>query len=310
MINASGLYKTYIDSGTEALLDVSFSFNAGKIIGLLGPNGAGKSTLIRVISTILKFEKGELTIDEFSVKEHPLEVRKKIAVALQYSSVEMWLSVYENLIVYGKFYGYSGKDLNERIDMVIELFQLNDYVDTRANELSGGFRKRLQLARCFLCDSEIIILDEPTAGLDPIVKEKLYRLLRSYSNEGKLVILATQQLDEVEKVCDEVVIINEGNIVIHDTVNEVKKLFGDQKVITLVFEEMNKVIRKKIEDIAQKFDIEFVLNKEKVKLTATNKITNQLCRKIFEELDPAGIDVTNESIESIFIRLFALNDEW
>ncbi len=309
MINVIGVNKTYIDSGTEALKDVSLSLNSGRIIGLLGPNGAGKSTLIRVLSTILKFEEGELTIDGLSIKENPLEVRKKIAVALQYSSVETWLSVYENLIVYGKFYGYCGNELNERIEKVIELFQLQEYVNTRANELSGGYRKRLQLARCFLSDSRILILDEPTAGLDPIIKDKLYGLLRTYSREGKLVILATQLLDEIEKVCDEVVIINKGKIIIHDTVDEVKELFGGTKKITLFFEEVDEEIDKKIKDIAKEYEIEYLIDEEKIILIATNKIANRLCRKIFEDLDPQRIDVNNESIEGIFIRLFSTNEK-
>lgn len=151
LIKVENIKKSYKNkqSIVQALKGISFEVKKGDILGVLGPNGAGKSTLIKVLSTVVKSDSGSCIIDNCRSEEE-IKYREKFSVALQNSSLELWLSVEENLKIFGMFYGLKGKLLKHKIDEMINLFELNDYRKIQATELSGGYRKRLQLAKIFL----------------------------------------------------------------------------------------------------------------------------------------------------------------
>ena len=233
-VEAEGLVKRYVVGGlmrpkrvVEALRGVSFRVSKGIVFSLLGPNGAGKTTTINILATLLEPDGGEARVLGFDVVRERWEVRKRIGVLLSVERGFFWkLTARENLIYFGMVYGLSGKDLRERVDEVLDVVGLNDLgaSDKLFEEMSLGMKARLGLARALLRDPEVLLLDEPTLGLDPPSSVYVRQLLRSLAEKGKTVILTTHNMYEAEIVSDKVAMIVGGRIVIEGTPQELKKI--------------------------------------------------------------------------------------
>ncbi len=195
MIEVRNLHKTYITKGkhVEALKGISLSIKKGQVLGLLGPNGAGKSTLVKILSTIIKQDSGEFEIDGIVYQNNSEAYRSRIAVVLQNSSLELWLSVLENLKIYGRFFGLKGQALEAAIKRVTGMFGLTPFLHKQARELSGGYRKRLQIAKTFMVDTKVLILDEPTEGMDPLIKNDLINTYVRRHNRAGLYLLPSKE---------------------------------------------------------------------------------------------------------------------
>jgi ABC-2 type transport system ATP-binding protein len=227
IIEVQSLTKTYTKrnhSPIQALRGISFSVGKGQIFGLLGPNGAGKSTAIKILTTLLPPTSGVATVCGYNVASHDHEVRKHICAVVQENAIEMYLSVRNNFRTFGRFHNLTSSEIDIRTERVCELFGLREYLNETGMDLSGGLRRRVQVAKMFLVDTPIVFLDEATTGMDTFNKRTTIDAIREESHKGRTILLTTHVLDEAETLCDAVVIINHGMILAQGSIEEVKSM--------------------------------------------------------------------------------------
>jgi ABC-2 type transport system ATP-binding protein len=210
-LSIAGLKHRYGDR--ESLQGVSFSVASGDLFALLGPNGGGKTTLFRIVSTLIKPTAGSVEVFGVDAVNRPAEARRTMGVVFQSPAIDPWLTVLENLRHHGYLYGLSGSRLGRGIEHALERFGLTPRAHERAGALSGGLRRRLELAKALLPEPRLLILDEPSTGLDPTARRDLIReLVRLRDDAGTTVVLTTHLMDEAA-ACDRVGILHEGRLV-------------------------------------------------------------------------------------------------
>jgi len=215
-LEVTGARKRF--GSTEALAGASFAVRRGELLGLLGPNGAGKTTLIRAIAGRVALDEG--TISVFGRTLAQQDPRPDIGVVPQELAVYPLLTARENLEVFGALYGVNGSALRERVDWALEWSDLKDRATEPVKRFSGGMKRRLNIAIGLLHSPQIVLLDEPTVGVDPQSRERIYEMLASLQQSGVAVVLTTHHLEEAEKRCERIVIIDHGAIVASGTLNE------------------------------------------------------------------------------------------
>ena len=221
-----------------AVDDVSFDVKNDEIFGFIGPNGAGKTTTIRILTTLLPPSSGEIKVLGYNVRNDEDKIRCRIGYVQQQLSGEYFMTVRENLDTYGLLWGVEKQERQRRAEFLADKFGLRDVLNKKALELSMGQRKRLQVAREFMHDMELLFLDEPAVGLDPIVKRTLLDFVREKVKEEKVtVFFTTHIMSEAEYLCDRIAIIDKGKILACGTTNELKKKFNVETVLELVIQE-------------------------------------------------------------------------
>jgi len=225
IIEAKELTKVF--NGLTAVDHVNFKVRKGEIFGFLGPNGAGKTTTISMLITLLKPTYGEAWVAGFNVVEEPHEVRKRIGVVFQDSTVDGRLTGWENLWIHGRMYGMGRDELRERIEWALEFVELQKWADVVVKKYSGGMVRRLEIARALLCQPEVLFLDEPTLGLDPQTRAHIWDYIEELRREESLtVFLTTHYMDEADRLCDRVAVIDHGRIIASGTPEELKRSLG------------------------------------------------------------------------------------
>jgi len=237
------LSKSY--GAINAVDGIDLSVNYGKIFGFLGPNGAGKTTTIKLLTTLIPPTAGSMKILDIDAIRSPLEVRKKIGVVLQQPSYEPTLSVEKSLEKYGMMWNVERKIRQDRVEELLSAFDLEEIRNIKNDELSIGQRRRVQVAREFMHDMNLLFLDEPTVGLDPSARRGLLDFIKHKAKDGLTVFFTTHLLNEAEYICDEVAIINKGKIIAIDTPEELKNKFGREKTIKIHLD----TIRKDLSDL-------------------------------------------------------------
>jgi ABC-2 type transport system ATP-binding protein len=208
----------------------------GTIVGLLGPNGAGKTTAVRVLTTLLKPDAGRASVGGFDVDERPDEVRKLIGLSGQYAAVDEYLTGRENLDMVGRLYHLSAKDSRRRAQELLERFDLIDAADRSAKTYSGGMRRRLDLAASLVAMPRVVVLDEPTTGLDPRSRLGMWDVIRELVSGGATVLLTTQYLEEADLLADGIVVIDHGKVIARGTPDELKGQVGGERIELVVHE--------------------------------------------------------------------------
>lgn len=217
-IEAIELMKTY--GSLVAVNRVSFGVRYGEAFGLLGPNGAGKSTMMRMIYCRTPLSAGALYVTGLDVTVEPRQVKARIGVVPQENNFDPDLNVRDNLLVYARYFRIARRDAEERADELIEFAGLQEKRQARIEELSGGMKRRLMIARALINRPTILVLDEPTTGLDPHVRYELWDKLRELRAQGLTVLLSTHYMDEAEKLCDRLLIVDKGRILVSGTPRE------------------------------------------------------------------------------------------
>lgn len=230
-VTTRSLFKSYGD--LTAVDGIDLDIKPGKVFGFLGPNGAGKSTTIKLLTTLIPPTNGTIEILGINAIKHPLEVRKKIGVVLQQPSYEPNLSVEKSLEKYGMMWGVEKKLCKQRTDELIDVFDLQEIRKKKNEDLSIGQRRRVQVAREFMHEMELLFLDEPTVGLDPSARRKLLDYLKNKAKTGLTIFYTTHVLTEAEYLCDEIAVINKGKILAVDTPDQLKSTFGQEKTIKI-----------------------------------------------------------------------------
>ena len=237
MIKVENLRKVFKSKKkkVEALKGISFKAYPGEIFGLLGPNGAGKTTTLRILSTMLSPTGGDAKIDGISVKENPMEIRKKIGFLSTETGLYEKLTGEETLKFFGKLSGLDEKTIKERSDFLFNSLGLEKDKKRLVGEYSTGMKQKLSIARALIHNPDIIVFDEPTNGLDILATKTVLDFLRDMKEKGKTVVISTHILDVIEKLCDRVAIIHLGKIVANNTLKELKEEFKADTIEDIFF---------------------------------------------------------------------------
>jgi ABC-2 type transport system ATP-binding protein len=220
----------------RAVDGLSFTVRRGEIFGLLGPNGAGKTTTLRILTTLVRPTAGAARVFGYEVVHQALEVRRRIVVVIQEQAAELLLSVRDNLLTFARFHGLSGREIRRRADEVLDTLGLTADAGRKPQDLSGGFRRRVQLAKVFMVDTPVIFLDEFSTGMDPILKRHVMELLRREVARNRTIVLTTQVLTEAEELCDDILIIDRGRQVARGDLNALKLLTEQVYEVALTFD--------------------------------------------------------------------------
>src|SRR4051812_3641059 len=212
------------DDGFLALEDFDLEVPAGAFFGLLGPNGAGKTTLISAVCNLIRVSAGDVRV--FGHEHASMEARRLIGLAEQDVNLDRFLDVEETLLYHGGYYGMSRADARRRANEMMDVFALHGKAKTRAPKLSGGMRGRLLLARALMHEPRLVILDEPTAGVDVELRMELWRYMRRLHGEGTTVLLTTHYLEEAEQLCEEIALIRDGHLLARDSADGLRETYG------------------------------------------------------------------------------------
>lgn len=211
MVKVSRLVKRY--DGFTAVDGIDFEIAKGECFGLLGPNGAGKTTTVKTVCCILPVTEGDISVDGLSAREYPREIKARIGVCHQENNLDPDFSVFKNLTVYSRYFDIPAEEAKRRAAVLIEQFRLYDKLDRPIDDLSGGLKKRLLIARALINNPSLVILDEPTTGLDPQSKHQIWDEVGKMKSLGTTVILTTHYMEEASLLCDRLIIIDKGKII-------------------------------------------------------------------------------------------------
>ncbi|MEM4717197.1 MAG: ATP-binding cassette domain-containing protein [Desulfurococcaceae archaeon] len=222
-----------------AVNGINFEIKKNEVFALLGPNGAGKTTTIHIISTLLKPTSGTVLVAGFDVVKEPGKVRQKIGIVFQDPSLDNQLTGYDNMYIHGKLYGLKGSMLHEKIMYLLDLVDLKEHAYKKVMHYSGGMRRRLEMARSLLHEPELLILDEPTLGLDPQSRARIWDYIKRLKKENEMTILmTTHYMDEAEELADRVAIMDRGKILALGTADELKSMLGHD-IIYITLDDQN-----------------------------------------------------------------------
>lgn len=281
-VSLQNVYKAY--NNLPVVNDLSFTIQPGEIFGLLGPNGAGKSTTIRMLTTLTKPSQGRIEVAGFDVVRQPLLVKQYIGVVLQQTSVDGDLSVWENMELHGRLHHLRNPQRQQLINQWLEYVELAERRNDLVKTLSGGMKRRLQIARALLHQPKILFLDEPTVGLDPQTRRRLWEIILDLNKQGMTMLLTTHYMEEVEYLCDRIGIMDSGKLISLGTLQQLRSQHGEGLVMKQVGDTSNS-------GLALRWEYLFFPTLE------------QANAYLDEQTDKTGILVRPTNLEDIFVEL-------
>jgi ABC-2 type transport system ATP-binding protein len=304
-IRVRNLVKVYARGGqpiVRAIDALTFDVARGSIFGLLGPNGAGKTTLLRVLSTLVRPTSGAASVLGHDVVAAPLDVRRRISVVIQETAVELFLTVRDNLGTFARFHGLRSAEIRARVERVLEDFGLAPEAHRKVMDLSGVFRRRVQVAKVFMVDTPVVFLDEFSTGMDPILKRSVMEKLRGEAAGGRTIVLTTQILGEVEELCDDILILNRGRQAARGDLHTLKLLSQGVYDVTVTFDRLPPGIE---EELAARHPIRLSISHNTVEVTLKEDDGGILAA--VSALAGRGrvlrLEVGGASLEDIFVEL-------
>jgi lipooligosaccharide transport system ATP-binding protein len=297
VIDARELTKTYKE--TVAVGGITFEVPPGESFGLLGPNGAGKSTTMRMIGAVSTRTSGDLTILGMDPNEHGPEIRSQLGVVPQADNLDTELRVRDNLLVYGRYFGLNRAHSAKRADELLEFAQLADRSKAKIDDLSGGMKRRLTIARALINDPRILLLDEPTTGLDPQARHILWDRLFRLKEQGTTLVLTTHYMDEAEQLCDRLIVVDKGRIMAEGSPAELIRSYSSREVLELRFgSERNATAAAELEGIGDRLEV----LPDRILVYADNGEA-ALVEVTRRGLQPITSLVRRSSLEDVFLRL-------
>jgi len=297
LIRARGLTKVF--GARTAVAGIDFEVRDGEFFGFLGPNGAGKTTTMRMIAGVSPRTSGALEIFGKDPDLHGSEIRGQIGVVHQQETLDMELTVRENLLVFGRFFGMDRPSIATRADELLELFQLSDRAKDQVEPLSGGMKRRLSIARSLIASPRILMLDEPTTGLDPQARHLLWDALQRLKRGGTTIVLTTHYMDEAEQLCDRLVVMDQAKIVAEGSPRQLITEHASREVLELRFpngtESIDVTVLKGIGDRYERLAERVIVGCENGEAAHA--------RAIEHGLNPESWLVRRSSLEDVFLRL-------
>ena len=305
-IDVNHISKSY--GSIKAVDDLILSVKKGQVFGFLGPNGAGKSTTIKLLTTLIRPSSGSLSILGIDAISNPLQIRDKIGVVLQQPSYEPTLSVEKSLDKYGMMWNISKIERKKRLEQLLKDFDLVEIRKKRNEDLSIGQRRRVQVAREFMHDMELLFLDEPTVGLDPEARRKLLDYLKNKVKTGLTIFYTTHILSEAEYLCDEIAIIDKGKIITVDSPDALKNKFGKEKTIKIHLLKKQSNISSLLVDI-QDYEINFDTGTTIIIHSEQSELILLRVLKILNEnnIDIEDLSAVPTNLEDIFLKMMREN---
>ena len=305
-IDVNHLSKSY--GSVEAVTDLILSVKKGQVFGFLGPNGAGKSTTIKLLTTLIRPSSGSLSILGIDAISNPLKIRSKIGVVLQQPSYEPTLSVEKSLDKYGMMWNISKTERKKRLEQLLKDFDLVEIRKKRNEDLSIGQRRRVQVAREFMHDMELLFLDEPTVGLDPEARRKLLDYLKNKVKTGLTIFYTTHILSEAEYLCDKIAIIDKGKILTVDSPDDLKNQFGKEKIIKIHLLKKQSNIDSLLVDIPD-YEINFDTGTTIIIHSEQSELILLRVLKILNEnnIDIEDLSAVPTNLEDIFLKMMREN---
>ena len=286
----------------RALDGMTFAVKHGSIFGLLGPNGAGKTTLLKILTTLIRASSGQARVEGIDVLSNPLEVRRRISSVIQETAGDLLLSVRDNLGTFARFHGLATSEGQVRAEQLIERFQLRDEAERKVQDLSGGYRRRVQVAKVFMVETPVMFLDEFSTGMDPILKRSVMAQLRAEAEKGRTIILTTQVLSEAEELCDDILIINKGKQVARGDLNALKLLSENVYEIALTFDQLPAGIEGELAAL-RPLRLSVDHNSLEVALKAEESRVLDLVSSLSRRGRVLRVEVSGASLEDIFVEL-------
>ena len=287
-----------------AVDNISFYVKEGEIFGLLGPNGAGKSTTISMLSCLLEPTSGEAFIDGKSIKKDPMGVKKVIGLIPQEIALYPTLSAKENLYFWGKMYGLSGSLIKKRVKEILEIVGLTDRAKDRIDTYSGGMKRRINIAAGLIHRPKVIMLDEPTVGIDPQTRINILETVINLNKLGMTIIYTSHYMEEVEMLCNRIAIMDEGRIIAMGTKNELRLLVGGKDTIRMDVKNIHPKIVESLEMIDDVDKIKIKENQIEILSDYGRRVLSSVISKL-NELDVKinSVKVQEPDLESVFIHL-------
>lgn len=285
--------------------DVNLYLEKGESVGLLGPNGAGKSTTISMMSTLLPPTSGEVHYNGKNVLNEPKSLRKVLGVVPQEIAIYDELSAYDNLKFFGKIYGLSGKALEERINAVLELVGLTDRKKDAVETYSGGMKRRINLGVTLMHEPEILIMDEPTVGIDPQSRNYILEMIQRLNKDNNMTILYTSHyMEEVEKLCDRIYIMDHGEIIASGTKDELKSLLSNEESIKIDVDSLRPEFKQRLE----KHPVVQRVGEDETSYYVIASKSDDLLEDLFElakevKTKVIGVTVQTPTLEDVFLHL-------
>ncbi len=302
MIDVRNLRKTF--GKIKALSDISFQIEKGEFFGLLGPNGAGKTTTINILSTVMKPDQGQVSINGYDLAQQPRKCKESIGIVPQELALYEDLTALENLLFWGRLYGLHKSRIHESAEKLLHLFELHERRNSLIKTFSGGMKRRINIAAAMLHDPEILLMDEPTVGVDPQSRNKIYDVLEQFIRQGVTIVYTTHYMDEVEKLCSRIGIIDHGSIIARGTLEELRSTAGVDESIIIHFEplpvnENQQQLKSFYNGRIEIFDEKLIFHTHDSSrdLPALIERCNQFCNPI------THIAIERASLETVFLKL-------
>jgi lipooligosaccharide transport system ATP-binding protein len=297
LIKATGLTKSYGDF--VAVNGINFEVFKGESFGFLGPNGAGKSTTMRIIAATLTRSGGELSILGKDPQSHGPEIKAHLGVVPQADNLDNALTVEENLYIYGRYFGLSKSFIREKVEELLDFAQLIDKRKVKVEALSGGMKRRLTIARALVSEPEILMLDEPTTGLDPQARHILWDRLFRLKEQGVTLLITTHYMDEAEQLCDRIMVMDKGSIMAEDSPAGLIKNYSTREVLEVRFgSDRNTVVAPQLKELVDRMEV----LPDRILLYTDNG--EELLHTLGERgLHPTTSLVRRSSLEDVFLRL-------
>lgn len=306
MIEVKSVSKTY--GNILSLRDISFNIRNGEIFGLLGPNGAGKSTTVNIINTLIKPDSGEIYIDGINLFHKPDACKMMMGVVPQEIALYDNLSAFDNLIFWGSLYRVHADELRQNATRILELVGLSSRKNDKIRTFSGGMKRRINIACSLLHKPRILILDEPTAGVDPQNRNHIFEVIENLNREGITIIYTTHYMEEAERLCDSIAIIDSGAIRAYGTLQELRKISGARDLLTLRISGIDKEKEEKISNSIPYNVISSSYNSLKIECdNVSNEISGIITWLENQGATIESFDAHGANLESVFLRLTGKN---
>ena len=302
MIEVENLVKKFGD--ITAVDGISFKIRKGDIFGFLGPNGAGKTTTINILVGLSLPTSGTTKIAGYDITKYPIRCKKKLGIATQDANFDRHLSIKDNLFYYGLLHSIPRKELKKRVEAALQWGKLEKYRNKRFYHLSGGMQRRLVVARAMLSNPEILLLDEPTTGLDLQSRMQVWEFIKDLKDAGKTVLLTTHYIEEADILCDRIAVIDHGRIIARGTPNELKKML-DKNItieITLNPEVMNNHIEKDLNAMTGVNYVEMKSNRIRIGVD-DDAIVEQVLKSLIIKTKISEINIIRPTLDDVFLHL-------
>ena len=302
VIEIKNLVKKYDD--TVAVDNISLSIEEGEIYGILGPNGAGKSTAISIICSLLHATTGEVLVLGEDIKKSSLKVKKQLGLVPQSIALYRDFTAYENVKFFGELYGLRGRELKESIDSALEFTGLLEMKNKKAKEFSGGMLRRLNIACAIIHNPKVLIMDEPTVGIDAQSRNHIIQSVKNLNKKGVTIVYTTHYMEEAEALCSKIAIIDQGKIIVEGSKEELKDMVSDKRTLNIGLEDIYKVNIEVLKNIEGVSDI--VINEDNLIISSSKEVNN--LDRIIKAVSDQGVKITDLgfkeiTLETVFLSL-------